>query len=67
MTLHEWQSWVPIPTDVIRNEDEVFSFKFRFDPGNMDHMVVAHFDERFTVCSKCQGELKDVFGEPCSE
>ena len=65
MSKHEWTSWVPIPTDVIRNEDGVYAFRFRFE--DLDHFMVAHFDAEYTGCSKCQEKLEDVFGEPCNE
>jgi len=56
---------------VIRNEDDVYMFMFRFNVGKdatgLDEMVVTQFDPHTTGCSKCQRELEDVFGEPCEE
>lgn len=63
---HQWFAWVPIAVDAIKNEDGVYSFKFRFEEG-MDEHIVAHFDPQYAGCGKCQGMLEDVFGEPCSE
>lgn len=68
---HEWWTWVPIPTEVLKNEDNVYSFRFRFDVARgltgLDQAIVAQFDAHTTGCGKCQGELEDVFGEFCPE
>ena len=61
--MHKWVTWVPIPTEVIRNEDEDFSFKFRF--LDIEGQVVAHFDPDTTGCSVCKKTLIEVFSEPC--
>ena len=63
--MHKWITWVPIPTDVIRNEDGEFSFKFRF--LNIEGQVMAHFDPEYTGCGVCKKTLTEVFGEPCIE
>jgi len=70
LSKHDWWCWVPIPVDVIRNEDDVYSFRFRFDHARgligLDQAIIAQFDPHTTGCGKCQEELEDVFGEPCS-
>ena len=69
--IHEWWSWVPLPTSIIKNEDDIYMFKLRavseVPDISLHLMVTTSFNIEATGCSKCQRSLKEVFGEPCEK
>ncbi len=62
---HDWVAHIPIAVHVIKNEDDVYGFAFKFD--NPDMQLVAKWNPNHTWCIKCEGLLEEVFGDICTE
>lgn len=62
---HEWVAWIPLHVNVIKNEDGVYGFGFKFN--NPDQQIIAKWDPQHTWCAKCGRPIEEVFNDICTE